>query len=293
MKTEPKKTKIPHRVQHAEKSKDITKPQGKVAFVKIESRIARNKAKSRKRRNRLITLIAVAVVVIISGFGISHTIIANTQSKIVVSDMKANKRAEKKSQTQTVKKLNNKNLKFQKDKKQILKSNWLAGKVYKLNIATVDITGTVNNSMEQDLALPDPRLNQPTYIVFNPDASQKTFIKVNSLKLAKRAREQNTFDAKQRNVYFELKGKTLTTELPKLDWAYPLSPYNAIQISKEGRKRINSIFSSVLTNVKLNKKSGQNSFKLNNRMKGNDFSNTTGDMYVANYQIQVKFKRVK
>lgn len=231
-----------------------------------------------------------AAVVVVGGFGINKAIVANTQSKTVVSDMQANKKAKKASQTNAVKKLNNEKLKFKKDqelkKKQMLKSNWLAGKVYKLNIATVDITGTVNNSMEQDLALPDPRLNKPTYIVFNPDASQKTFIKVNSLKLAKKARKQNTFDtldAKQRNVNFKLKGNTLTAELPKLEWAYPVSPYNAIQISKKGRKRINSIFSSVLTNVKLNKKSGQNSYKLNKRMKGNDFSNTTGDMYVANY----------
>lgn len=310
VKLKPKKVKVQPQEKLVEKSKVNNKSQvnkkatnsklnKKVIPLKSDSRTARNKARSKKRQNRLLLMIALAAVVIVGGIAVDHAIIANTQSKTVVSDMKANKKAKKRSKAKAIKKIKDEKLKLEKDKelkrKQMIKNNWLAGKIYQLNIATKSITGTVNGSSEQSLALPNPRLNKPTYIVFNPDASQKTFIKVNNLKVAKKAKNQkefDTLDAKQRNANFELKGNTLTAELPNLDWAYPLSPYNAIQISKQGRKRINSIFSGVLTNIKLNKKSGQNNFKLNKKMKGKDFTNTTGDMYRANYQIQVKFKRI-
>lgn len=314
-----KEEKAKKQVQPIEKTKVITKPKvekkpvikkpkKKVVSIKADSRTARKKARSKKKRNRLLTMVAVAAVVIAGGIGIGHAINANTQSKTVVSDMKPNKKAKKRSKAEVAKKLKDKKLKLKKDKelklkkekelkkKQMIKSNWLAGKIYQLSIATKEITGTVNNSSEQSLALPNPRLSKPTYIVFNPDASQRTFVKVNSLQLAKKTTRQKAFDsldAKQRNANFELKNNTLTAELPNLDWAYPLSPYNAIQLSKQGRKTINSIFSNVLTNIKLNKKSGQNNFKLNKKLKGKDFTNTTGDIYHANYQIQVQFKKVK
>lgn len=78
-----------------------------------------------------------------------------------------------------------------------------------------------------------------------------------------------------------------------LKWNYPMSPYNAIQLSRQGRRKVNNIFARAVTDAKLNTKTGRNTFILTKKLSGKDYSNTSWDNYRANYKIQVSFNKVK
>lgn len=274
--------------------KPVTKPTAKVV---VNDRKVKPKKVKKSKGRKAVAAIGVLAIIVAGGIAISQLLEANTQPKTVVSDAKVSRKSSKS-------KAKAKKLAVQKKKEaarlkeeQARKENWLAGSIYQLDVKTKEISGTVNKTSKRNLALPDPKLNQKAYIVFNPDYTDKKFVNVTDLKTARRiAKSQAEFDKlakKSKNNEYQFDNDKLTMTVSGLKWAYPMSPYNAIQLSKQGRKKVNNIFASALTNTKLDKKSGKNTFMLTKNLSGNDYSNTSWDNYRANYKIQVSFNKVK
>lgn len=281
-----------------EKNKIITKPLVKQVADKQKPK---DKTKKHKKSRVFKTIIMISILVIIvgSGFAISQLLNTNTHPKTVVSDTKVSRKINKKKIEKAKKLALQKKKKEEKLKREkARKENWIAGSIYSLNIKTKSISGTINNKIKKrNLALPNPQLNQKVYIVFNPNYMDKKFISITDWKKAKQVvKDQNSFNklvTKSKNTEYQFNENKLTMNISGLKWNYPMSPYNAIQLSRQGRRKVNNIFARAVTDAKLNKKTGRNTFILTKKLSGKDYSNTSWDNYRANYKIQVSFNKVK
>lgn len=261
-------------------------------------RMTRKKAK-KSRGRKVIAFVGIVAIIAGGSFGLNRLLEDNSQSSTtVVSDAKVSKSSSSKKQSAKAKKLASQKKKEEAarlKKEQARKSNWIAGNIYQLDIKTKGISGTVNKNSRNTLNLPSPSLSKKVYVVFNPDYTQKNFVSVTSLKTARQtAKSQTKFDKLvKKNANYKFDNDRLTISVPGLSWSYPMSPYNAIQLSKQGRKKVNNFFANALTNAKLNKKSNKNTFMINKQLSGKDFSNTSWDNYRATYKIRVDFNKVK